>query len=324
MFAGAQYRGAGAEQPGHSIGGNTDMRILVTGAGGFLGGAIVSRLLDSGAQVRAMGRTDKLGQLVKRVGGKADAVEWCTADVAATQAVVAAAEGCDAIIHLAALLTPDCKQQPITGALINVIGTLNVFEAAKRHGIGKVIYCSSGGVFGPEDSSVPFPLTHYGAFKLANEGSARAYWMDDGIASIGLRHFVIYGPGRETGLTAGPTLACRAAALGEPYTIELTGTIGLVYVDDVAASFAVAAQTSFRGAHVFNLPGEAVTITEIMEHIRRIVPDARIDCAGDALSMVSSTRNDYRNDLIDVPPPVCLEDGIRLTVDFYRKPVVAQ
>ena len=124
------------------------MRILITGAGGFLGGAIVSRLLDSGARVRAMGRTDKLSQLINRVGGKADAVEWCTADVAETHGVIAAAEGCDAIIHLAALLTPDCKHEPITGGLINVIGTLNVFEAAKHHGIGKVIYCSSGGVFG--------------------------------------------------------------------------------------------------------------------------------------------------------------------------------
>jgi nucleoside-diphosphate-sugar epimerase len=297
------------------------MRILITGAGGFLGGPIVSRLLGSGAQVRAIGRTDKLDQLIGKVGRPTDAIEWRCLDVAVTQDVIAAAEGCDAIIHLAALLTPDCSKDPLTGALINVIGTLNVFEAAKHNGISKVIYCSSGGVFGPDDNREPFPLTHYGAFKLANEGNARAYWLEEGIASIGIRPFVVYGPGRETGISAGPTLACRAAVLGKPYTIELAGTIGLVYVDDVANSFAAAAQASFLGAHVLNLPGEPVSITDIITHIRRIVPDAQLDCTGDPLPMVSSTSNDYQNDLFDVPPPVSLDDGLKLTIDYYRQSI---
>ena len=277
--------------------------------------------MDSGARVRIFGRTNKQSHLVRQIGSKANRLEWCCGDIAAAQEVLAAADGCDAIVHLAALLTPDCSKDPLSGALINVVGTLNVFEAAKHHGIGKVIYCSSGGVFGPEDSNVPDPLTHYGAFKLANEGSARAYWLDDRIASIGFRPFVVYGPGRETGLSAGPTLACRAAALGESYTIELTGTIGLVYVDDVAASFAAAAQASFQGAHVFNLPGEPVAITEIIDRIRRIVPGAQLHCAGDPLPMVSSTRNDYQNNLLVMPSPVALDDGLKLTVNFYRKSI---
>ncbi|WP_163837351.1 NAD-dependent epimerase/dehydratase family protein, partial [Providencia stuartii] len=65
----------------------------------------------------------------------------------------------------------------------------------------------------------PRPTTHYGTFKLACEGSARAYLADRGLASIGFRPFIVYGPGRETGLTAGPSLACRAAARGESYRI---------------------------------------------------------------------------------------------------------
>jgi len=297
------------------------MNILITGGGGFLGAAVVSRLLDSGAQVRVLGRTDKKGKLVHSIGSKANAVEWRCGDIADTPQVIAATDGCDAVIHLAAVLTPDCSKNPLSGASINIMGTLNVFEAAKHHGIGKVIYCSSGGVFGPDESRVPYPLTHYGAFKLANEGSARAYWLQEGIASIGLRPFVVYGPGRETGLSAGPTLACRAAALGEPYTIQLTGTIGLVHVEDVAASFAAAAQATFEGAHVFNLPGEPVAITEIIDRIHGIVPNAQLHCAGDPLPMVSSTRNDYQNDLLEVPPPVTLDNGLRLTIDYYRKSI---
>ncbi len=297
------------------------MNILITGGGGFLGANIVSRLLDSGARVRIFGRTNKQGQLVHQSEARPILLSGAAGISLRPRRSLLRPMVVMPIVHLAASLTPDCSKDPLSGALINVVGTLNVFEAAKHHGIGKVIYCSSGGVFGPEDSNVPDPLTHYGAFKLANEGSARAYWLDDRIASIGFRPFVVYGPGRETGLSAGPTLACRAAALGESYTIELTGTIGLVYVDDVAASFAAAAQASFQGAHVFNLPGEPVAITEIINRIRRIVPGAQLHCAGDPLPMVSSTRNDYQNNLLVMPSPVALDDGLKLTVDFYRKSI---
>lgn len=295
------------------------MRVLLTGGSGFLGGAIISRLLEKDIGVRAIGRTKKASGLVSVIGDKGHSIEWCQGDVAVTENVICAAEGCDAIIHLAGVLTPFCRQDPIAGAMVNVIGTLNVFEAAKQHGIKKVIYSSSGGVFGPDDNNIPFPLTHYGAFKLANEGSARAYWLDNRIASIGFRPFVVYGPGRETGLSAGPTLACKAAALNEQYTIPITGTIGLVYVDDIAASFAASVQTSFQGSHVFNLPGVPVSITEVIEKIRSIAPGAQLDCTGDPLPMVSTTRNDYFNDLLDLPPPVDLDTGLRRTIYYYKK-----
>jgi UDP-glucose 4-epimerase len=294
------------------------MRVLITGGSGFLGTAIIQRLLDSDIQVRAISRTGKEKQSGQLSGNKTALIEWRTGDIAVAEDVLSVAADCDAIIHLAGVLTPFCKNDPVAGATVNVIGTLNVFEAAKRQGINKVIYSSSGGVFGPDDSSFPLPTTHYGAFKLANEAAARTYWADDQIASIGFRPFVVYGPGRERGLSAGPTLACRAAARIEPYTIPLTGTIGLVYIDDVAASFAAALQTSFDGAHVFNLPGVPVAISEIIEKIRRIVPGAQLDCAGEPLPMVSTTRNDYSNDLLEVPPAVSVDAGLRRTIDHYR------
>lgn len=294
------------------------MRVLITGGSGFLGAAIISRLLDEGVTVRAISRAKNTGLPTQSLRGKEGAIEWCCGDIAVAQDIVSAAEGCDAIIHLAGVLTPYCKKDPIAGAMVNVIGTLNVFEAAKRNNIKKVVYSSSGGVFGTDDNSAPFPLTHYGAFKLANEGSARAYWLDDQVASIGFRPFVVYGPGRESGLSAGPTLACKAAALNAPYTIPITGTIGLVYVDDVASSFVSAAQASIQGAHVLNLPGEPVSITEIIAAIHRVIPAAKIDCMGAPLPMVSTTRNDYFNDLFEVGAPVDLESGIKRTIDYYR------
>ena len=157
-----------------------------------------------------------------------------------TDTVMSAAEGCDIVAHLAAILTPACRDNPIRGAEINLIGTLNMFLAARRHGMGRVVYMSSAGVFGPDNGHTPFPTTHYGAFKLACEGAARAYYADHGISSIGFRPFVVYGPGRESGGSAGPSLAARAAAWGEAYTIPFSGASGLVYVDDVAAAYEAA------------------------------------------------------------------------------------
>ena len=124
----------------------------------------------------------------------------------------------------------------------------NVFEAALSHGIKRIVYTSSAGVYGPDDGMTPYPTTHYGAFKLACEGSARAYWSDHGLASVGFRPFIVYGPGRETGLTAGPTLACRAAARGERYRIPYVGSAGLVYVDDVAHAYKLALLRDAEGA----------------------------------------------------------------------------
>jgi len=173
-------------------------------------------------------------------GAAAEAVEWRVGDIVAGEQVRRAAEGCDAIVNLAGVLTPACKDDPVRGMQINLIGTLNVFEAARAHGIARILYTSSAGVFGSPDGKVPWPITHYGTSKLACEGSARAYLHDHGLASVGFRPFVIYGPGRETGLTAGPSLACRAAVLRERYTIPYTGKAGLVFVDDVAAAYELA------------------------------------------------------------------------------------
>jgi nucleoside-diphosphate-sugar epimerase len=294
------------------------MRVLITGGSGFLGGAIISRLLDAGLDVRVFDVAGKTDSFASHAGERARKLEWRIGDVTDLADVVGAAEGCEAIVHLAGVLTPFCRQDPIAGAKINVLGTLHVFEAARRHAIKKVVYSSSGGVFGPAHADTPFPTTHYGAFKLANEGSARAYWEDHRIASVGFRPFVVYGPGRESGLSAGPTLACRAAAWDEPYCIPLTGTIGLVYVDDVAKAFDAAARTAFEGAHVFNLPGTPVEIPTIIDAIRTIEPSARLRCDGAPLPSIATAKDEYFNGLLRMPPATSLEEGLRSTIAHYR------
>ena len=146
------------------------MRVLVTGGSGFLAAWVMRRLLARGVGLRAFDlRRDArlLGELAPQQAGE---VEWVTGDISVASDVTRALQGCDGVIHLAGVLTPSCASDPVRGAQINLIGTLNVFDAARAAGLRSVLYASSAGVFGLDDGAQPHPETHYGAFKLACEG----------------------------------------------------------------------------------------------------------------------------------------------------------
>ena len=166
------------------------MRVLVTGGKGFLGAWIVRGLLARDIDVRIFDVNDDR-RLIATIAGRDTALDWRIGDIVSGDSVLNAAEGCDAIIHLAGVLTPDCAADPVRGAQINLIGTLNVFEAARKLGIARIVYTSSASVFGQRDGRLPQPQSHYGAFKLACEGGARAYWNDHRIASVGFRPYIV-------------------------------------------------------------------------------------------------------------------------------------
>ncbi|SAK72918.1 putative epimerase/dehydratase WbiG [Caballeronia glebae] len=295
------------------------MRVLVTGGSGFLAAWVMRRLLMRGMNVRAFDVREDARLLRALAPERADEVQWRIGDIGEALDVARALDGCDAVVHLAGVLTPACAADPVRGARINLIGSLNVFDAAVANGLRSVLYASSAGVFGPDDGATPFPQTHYGAFKLACEGSARAYWHDHGVASIGLRPLVVYGAGRETGSSAGPSLACRAAARGEPYTIPFTGATGLVYADDVAAAYELALVHAFDGAYAFTLAGDITPISSVIATLKEIAPGARIDAQGAPLPIATSFPDDPA--LARVLPGLAktpLIEGLRQTVAFYR------
>ena len=89
------------------------------------------------------------------------------------------------------------------------------------------------------------PSTHYGVYKFANEGTARIYGADDGIPSVGIRPYVVYGVGRDQGMTSSPTFAMLAAAVGRPWTISYSGTSHLQLASDTAAAFCAVSCTAF-------------------------------------------------------------------------------
>ena len=295
------------------------MRVLITGGSGFIGASIIRRFLARNWEPRVLDVKDDRRVVRDLIGPAADSLDWRLGDVADGATILDAAAGCDLIVHLAAVLTPACQADPVRGAQINLIGMLNAFLAAKRHKLKGVLYMSSAGVFGPDDGTTPFPLTHYGAFKLAGEGSARAFWQDDRLPSIGFRPLVVYGPGREVGLTAGPALACRAAARGEPYVIPFTGTTDFVYVDDVAAAFEAAALAPLDGARVFNVLGEVATVDALIAEIRRHVPDAQLSADGPILPITPYIAADDLPEVLPGVPRTSLAAGVGATIAHYRQ-----
>jgi nucleoside-diphosphate-sugar epimerase len=295
------------------------MRVLVTGGGGFLGAWLARRLLADGHAVRIFDRNTDPSLLREIVGAEAASVEWRAGDISDGGDVMAAVEGCGGIAHLAAVLTPACQADPRRGAMINLGGTLNVFEAARRHGIRSLAYASSAGVFGPDDGARPFPTTLYGAFKLACEGSARAYWLDEGIGSVGFRPLVVYGPGRTVGGTAGPTIACQKSVLGEDYAIPFSGSTDMIFVDDVAAAFAAAATRPIEGAHVFNLRGEVASVEDVIARITALVPGARLSAEGPPLPVTPQIAAHDATPVLGPLPTTTLHEGLLRTVQHYRQ-----
>jgi nucleoside-diphosphate-sugar epimerase len=299
------------------------MRVLITGGLGFIGAWTARVLLEQGHDVRTFDVHDERALFGQITGERGNAVEHRTGDITDANAVDAAVEGCDAVVHLAAVLIPTARKDPLLGARINVLGTLHVFEAAKKHGVRGVAYASSAAVFGPNDGIHPEPRTHYGAYKLCNEGNARAYWDDAGIRSVGLRPSTAYGPGREIGVTADPTLAMRAAAEGRPYTIRFTGATGMDYVEDVATIFARAATETPDGAHAFSLQGQLARIDEVLAAIRAEVPDADVRAEGPELMFAAQLDEEPLHAVFSGIARTPLSEGTRKTIAFYRRPAAA-
>ncbi len=264
-----------------------DFRYLVTGSNGCIGAWVVRNLVEAGADVTALDASsdDHRLKLIMNEEQRAHIriIQGDITDLNAMEAVVKE-QRITHLIHLAALQLPFCKADPSLGARVNVVGTVNLFEAARKTGIRHLAYASSIGVFGlseeypdgvVKDDSDPRPRSLYGVYKQANEATARVYWWDHGISSIGLRPYVVYGPGRDQGMTSSPTWAMLAAAAGRPYKITYGGRSGLNYVDDIARLFIQASQVSPGAAEVLNVSGSLVDMPDILAAIFQDVPEAR-------------------------------------------------
>jgi UDP-glucuronate 4-epimerase len=239
------------------------MRFLVTGAYGCIGAWTVAELVADGHDVV----TFDLSSEPRRLRLLTDAeVPHVAGDITKADDVDAAFRGITNVIHLAALQVPFVRANPRAGAQVNVLGTVNVFEAAKERGL-PVVYASSIAALDDEGGVVGPPSTLYGAFKRANEHTAKVYFGEYGVQSVGLRPHTVYGVGRDQGVTSAPTTAMLAAAAGREYTIPYGGACQMQLARDVARAFIAASTGEIAGADVHNLPGSKVAISEIVAAI---------------------------------------------------------
>ena len=310
------------------------MRVLVTGAHGCIGAWVVKQLLDESVDVVIYdieNNSRRLSLILpeERIR-KAEVHVGSIEDIDRVKSLVRG-RGITHIVHLAGVQIPFCQANPVLGGLANVIGTLNVFEAARDAGSPvKLVYASSAAVWGPEeaygdrpisDSDVLLPSTHYGVFKQANEGNARAFYMTERISSIGLRPWSVYGVGRDTGLTSDPTIAARSVVLKQPFCIRISGRMDMQYVEDVAAAFVQCARSSLEGAYAFNLAGDVVGIETIIDVLDELRPGASSLITASGTAIPVAPRLDATSLHRSVPgiPKTTLLDGFRRTLEHFER-----
>jgi len=303
------------------------MNILVTGGAGFIGSNVVRVLLDGGHDVVVL---DNLSSGYRQNVPGRD-VRFIQGDVRDADAVVAAARGSEAILHLAASVgNQRSLADPRTDTLINAIGTLNVLEAARAVGARKVVYSSSAGIFGElrtlpiaEDHPVE-PDSPYGVSKLAGEKHCLAYSRLYDIEAICLRYFNVYGVNQRYD-AYGNVIPIFATLLLRGQTLTIFGdgeqTRDFINVADVArANVMAACNNGVTGA--FNLgSGSAITIRQLVQYL---------EAAADVRATIQHgppRAGDVRHSLADVraiehalgfTPSVAIEPGLSTYVGWLR------
>jgi UDP-glucose 4-epimerase len=304
-------------------------KMTVTGGAGFIGSNLVRLLRSFDHRVTVIddlssGYRENLHELPE-----VELIEGSILDEEAVQRAVAAA---DVVFHLAASVgNKRSIDNPVLDSQINVIGTLNVLEAARRAGVRKVVYSSSAGIFGElrtmpvaEDHAIA-PCSPYGASKLAGEKHGLVYAELYDLEVVALRYFNVYGPNQRFDAYGNviPIFVFQMLR-GEPITIFGDGeqTRDFIHVADVArANLQAAEAEGISGA--FNLgSGERITINRLAQLIAERVPQATGIRSG------APRPGDVRHSLADVRaaagafgfgPRVGIEEGLTGYVEWARQ-----
>ncbi len=259
-------------------------RVLVLGGYGCIGVQTVKWLLANTSATVVVGGRDVSAQRTQRLFEDDDGTRLKPVAVDVRQQPqleeVLTTHEITHVIHLAALQTPDCNAHRDLGLQINLAGTQNLIEAIKacRPLLQRFVFASSIAVYGPRSSypgpkvpmlAEPAPVNVYGAWKLAGEHISRLFCQETGVPTVSLRPGVLFGPGRDAGLTAAPTTAMKCVALGRPYEIPFRSRQDYLYAPDVGAAFGNAAMAPFTGYGVFTLPSHTVDTAEIIATMRK-------------------------------------------------------
>ncbi|HLY28499.1 MAG TPA: SDR family NAD(P)-dependent oxidoreductase [Aggregatilineales bacterium] len=307
-------------------------KVLVTGAGGFIGSHLVELLVREGYAVRALIRYTSdyhQGNLHLLSHEISQEIEVARADLRDAEAIADAAKGMDTIFHLGAIISiPYSYQHPEETVSVNVVGTLNILQAMRQHGIRRGVIVSTSEVYGsaqyvPIDEKHPLqPQSPYSATKIAAESLSISFQRSFSTPVVVVRPFNTYGP-RQSARAVIPTIISQALtrdviSLGAIHTVR-----DYTYASDTARGLMHAALHDEAIGQVVNLgTGSSVTIGDVAEKIVALVGRrVRIE-AGDSqrlrpsASEVTRLESDNRlaAKLIEWRPQVTLDDGLQQTI----------
>jgi NAD dependent epimerase/dehydratase len=312
-------------------------RVLVTGAGGFIGSHLVEELVRGGARVRAFvhynSRND-WGALERVPRAVREAVEVVAGDVRDPFFVRRSAEGCAIVFHLAALIPiPYSYLAPQSFVETNVMGTLNVLEACRAANVARLVHTSTSETYGTA-RRVPMDETHpaqaqspYAASKIAADKLVESYVHAFGVPAVTVRPFNAYGP-RQSARAVIPAIATQALARRKRIAVgSLSPIRDFSYVGDTVDGFLEAAALDDACGEVFNVgTGEGVaigalgrTIIELCGNGARLVRDAQRvrPASSEVMRLVCDSsklqaRTGWR-------PRVALREGLERTVEFVAR-----
>ena len=327
------------------------MNWLITGGCGFIGTALIRSLKEEGGHgIRvvdnlAVGDREDLATAADFIEKSPEdpgpispdgAVELVVGDITDADLALRAAEGADAIVHLAANtgVLPSIED-PRADCRSNVFGTLNYLEAARHGGVGRFVFASSGGTVIGEveppihEEMVPHPVAPYGASKLAGEGYCSAYFQTFGVQTVALRFGNVYGPlsGHKNSVVA---RFIKRATGGEVLEIYGDGnqTRDFVYVEDLIRAIKLSATVEGVGGETFQIATSAETT--VRELVDKLVPalasagikDVEVRNADD-LGRRGVGRNfadtSKAQNLLGWRAETGLDEGLRLTVDWFME-----
>ena len=307
-------------------------RFLVTGGAGFIGSALVRYLAGLGASVRVV---DNLvnGRRENLEGVLSSSVELTVADIRDRSSMSSLLRDVDVVFHLACLGVRHSIHSPVENEEVNATATLRLLEIAREKGIKRFVYTSTSEVYGlvttvPVSEDHPtWPMTIYGASKLAGEAHTRAYWHEFRFPTVVLRPFNAYGPRCHHEGDSGeviPRFMLRCLA-GRPMVIFGDGkqTRDFTFVTDTAAGIFAAGISDGAVGQTINLGnGKEITITRLATMIAEVVgrPDAEIKYAnsrpGDVVRLLSDSSK--AKNVFGFKTTVNLHDGLVCLHKWYQ------
>jgi dTDP-glucose 4,6-dehydratase len=309
-------------------------RVLVTGAGGFIGSHLVERLVDLGAHVHALVEYDSLGSWgwLDRSPAR-DGVAVFAGDVRDRDTLAAPLAGVEVVYHLAALIAiPYSYDAPESYVRTNVVGTLNVLRAARDAGARLVVHTSTSEVYGTA-RSIPIDEEHplqgqspYAASKIGADKMAEAFHLSFGLPVATLRPFNTYGP-RQSARAVIPTIITQLLA-GERLSLgNLTPTRDFTFVGDTVDAFVRVADCPAAVGRVVNVgSGREIAVGQLADRIGRVLDRRplveqsaeRVRPQGSEVERLRASAELARA-LFDWEPRTSLDEGLAATAAWVRE-----